>query len=70
MFCICHHISTSFVSPFKVRDKTLQSWDSPSLLILFHPLHNAETEKYFFLLKLPKEADFGWPQILDEGRSE
>jgi len=48
MFCICHHISTSFVSPFKVRDKTLQSWDS----------------------QLPKEADFGWPQILDEGRSE
>ncbi len=38
-FCVCHHISTSFIPSFTVRGKTLQRWDLPSLLIFLQLLH-------------------------------
>jgi hypothetical protein len=43
MFCVCHHISASFIPYFKVRDEMLQSWDSTNLLIFFQLLHNIFT---------------------------
>jgi hypothetical protein len=38
-FLFLKHRIKRFAPSLKVRDKTLQSWHSPSLLIFYHPIH-------------------------------